>query len=195
MPEVAGIVQGAMACQDASLEDIPFRDLTIDQLFTGAKPSISGSINLDQLFQENTLDFFVFLSTASSVVGIPSQASHAVGDTFMSSVAERRRRTGLAASIIHCGPLLGDHGACEELDGAVIGDATMQQAGFVGTSEEAFRELFSQAILAGRPGSNASIELVSGLTPIHRQANIKPVWEAQALMSHLVVGENETGTG
>lgn len=191
MPEFGGIVQGAMARQNGFLEDIPFRDLTLDQLFAGAKPSVQGSTNLDQLFQENTLDFFVFLSTASSVVGIPSQASYAVGDTLMTSIVERRRRNGRAASIIHYGPLLRERGACEELDGAFIGDDTMRAAGFIGTSERAFLQLFREAIIAGRPGSNTSNELVSGLAMIHRQEQLKPVWELQALMSHLVVGQKE----
>jgi hybrid polyketide synthase / nonribosomal peptide synthetase ACE1 len=89
------------------LDDVSFRDMSIDQLLKVTQPNVEGSINLTNLFTENTLDFFVFFSSAAAVVGYAGQSNYSAANLFMSGLAEQRHKCGLAASIINIGPILG----------------------------------------------------------------------------------------
>lgn len=53
------------------------------------------------------------------------------------------------------------------------------------------RVVQAEAIIAGRPGSTAHIELVSGVRIISQQEEHQPVWESWPRMSHLVQGCKE----
>lgn len=70
MPAIAGVVQGVMVLRDTAIQD-----MTLEQLLAVTKPKVEGSIYLNEIFQQNTLDFFVFFSSASSVIGNHGQAN------------------------------------------------------------------------------------------------------------------------
>ncbi|KAI1467236.1 uncharacterized protein F4812DRAFT_465308 [Daldinia caldariorum] len=187
MPEVAGVAQGAMVLQDVAIQD-----MTLEQLSAVAMPKVKGSIHLNEIFHENTLDFFVFFSSTGSVIGNHGQANYAAANTFMASLAERRRRLGLAASIIHIGPIFGVGYIARAAEGSLMGNVTLQTGGFVRTSERDLHQLFAEAIVAGRPGSTAQVELVSGVRRISQQEEHQPVWESWSRMSHFVEGHGES---
>jgi hybrid polyketide synthase / nonribosomal peptide synthetase ACE1 len=79
--------------------------MTLENFLNGTKPKVEGSLHLDGLFQENTLEFFVFFSSVVSTVGRPGQANYSAANRFMAGLAEQRRQKGLAASVIHIGPI------------------------------------------------------------------------------------------
>ncbi|KAK5992615.1 Polyketide synthase-nonribosomal peptide synthetase TwmB [Cladobotryum mycophilum] len=184
MPPIAGVAQGVMVLQDTAIQD-----MTLDQLLTVTRPKVEGSIYLNSLFQENTLDFFVFFSSASSVVGNHGQANYGAANTFMASLAEKRRRQGLAASIIDIGAIFGVGYITRMAEGSVMGETTLQTGGYVRTSEREFHQLFGEAVLAGRPGSTGPIEIVSGVRRISQREEQQPVWESWPRMSHFVIGQ------
>src|SRR4051812_18330595 len=64
MPPVAGVAQGAMVLQDTM-----FIDLDLPRLDKVLRPKVDGSILLDELFPENTLDFMVFFSSMAAMTG------------------------------------------------------------------------------------------------------------------------------
>ncbi|TVY36833.1 Hybrid PKS-NRPS synthetase [Lachnellula subtilissima] len=181
MPQIAGVTQGAMV-----LDDTPFRDLTLHTLLKTTAPKVEGSMNLDNLFQENTLDFFVFFSSVVSVLGRPGQANYSAANMFMCSLAEQRRQKGLAASIIHIGAIFGV-GYTSQLDRKLFTKVSMRSSALVPISQRDFYQLFAEAVKAGRPGSSSStIELFSGSKRINPHDDDQPVWATEPLMSHFI---------
>ncbi|RYP69621.1 hypothetical protein DL769_005241 [Monosporascus sp. CRB-8-3] len=182
MPAIAGVAQGVMV-----LQDIAIQDMTLEQLLQVTKPKVEGSVYLNELFQENTLDFFVFFSSASSVIGNNGQANYAAANTFMASLAEQRRRHGLAASVIDIGPVFGVGYIARAAEGSVISNVALQAGAFVRTSERDFHQLFGEAVLAGFPGSTANVELVSGVRRVSQREERQPVWISWPRMSHFIL--------
>ena len=168
------------------LDDTAIHAMTVDNFLRGTKPKIEGSVHLNDLFQENTLDFFVFFSSVVSVIGRPGQSNYSAANAFMTSLAEQRRRRGLAASIIHIGPIYGV-GYAAQLEKPIYSRAAFRSTAMIPTCERDFYQLFAEAVIAGRPGSSwNTIELFSGARRISKYDRDRPVWEAEPLMSHFV---------
>lgn len=181
MPPIAGVAQGVMVLEDKALQD-----MTLEQLLAVTKPKVDGSIYLNDLFLETPLDFFIFFSSVSTVVGNHGQANYAAANSFMTSLAEQRRRRGLAASVIDIGPIAGIGYISRAFQDASLSSITMRTSGFASTSERDFHQLFGEAVLAGRPGATGPIELVSGLRRVGAQEEHQPVWYSWPRMSHLI---------
>lgn len=168
------------------LEDTAIRAMTVDNFLRGTRPKVEGSVHLNDLFLENTLDFFVFFSSIVSVIGRPGQSNYSAANAFMTSLAEQRRRRGLAASIIHIGPIYGI-GYAAQLEKPIYSRAAFRSTAMIPTCERDFYQLFAEAVIAGRPGSSwNTIELFSGARRISKHDLDRPVWEAEPLMSHFV---------
>ncbi|KAF4629401.1 hypothetical protein G7Y89_g8750 [Cudoniella acicularis] len=181
MPLIGGVAQGAMVMSDASIED-----MTLDTLWESTKPKVDGSIHLNDLFQENTLDFFVFFSSVVSVIGRPGQANYSAANMFMCSLAEQRRQRGLAASIIHIGPISGV-GYIVQQEKLLFDKIRLRSSALVPISERDFYQLFAEAVIAGRSGSvRGTIELLNGVRTVSRHDHDQPVWEAEPLMNHFI---------
>lgn len=150
------------------------------------RPKVEGSIHLNDLFQGKTLEFFIMFSSAVSMVGNHGQANYSAANLFMSSLAAKRRSRGLAASVMHIGPIFGvGYIAQQSAEGNTTFSRTNTRLGtFVGTSENDFHELFAEAVLAGSPGSTAPTELLSGIRRVGINEEKKPIWESDPLMSH-----------
>jgi hybrid polyketide synthase / nonribosomal peptide synthetase ACE1 len=61
---ITGVVNGAIMLQDTSIVDI-----TVEIINKVTKPKVNGSRYLDELFFNNTLDFFVLFSSLATVFG------------------------------------------------------------------------------------------------------------------------------
>ncbi|GAP92219.1 putative polyketide synthase [Rosellinia necatrix] len=189
MPPIGGVAQGAMV-----LQDTPLRDMTLDILHSVMRPKVEGTIYLDQLFQDNTLDFFVLFSSATSVNGNAGQSAYTAANLFMTALAEQRRQRGLSASVIHIGPIFGIGYIAQALDETTIfAETTMRSGGYIATSEYDFHQLFAEAILAGRPGSIAPIEILTGLHQIEHNAESLPMWESSPIMNHFTHNHGSLG--
>ncbi|KAF7865953.1 hypothetical protein EAF04_006117 [Stromatinia cepivora] len=181
MPPIAGVTQGSMV-----LEDTPIRDTTLENLLRGTRPKVEGSIHLNDIFQENTLDFFIFFSSVVSTIGRPGQANYSAANMFMSGLAEQRRQKGLAASVIHIGAIYGV-GYASQLDRMIYSRAAFRSTALIPTSERDFYQLFAEAVIAGRPNSaHKSIDLLNGTRRIGPDDQDRPVWESEPFMSHFI---------
>ncbi|KAI9695814.1 MAG: putative PKS/NRPS-like protein biosynthetic cluster [Bogoriella megaspora] len=189
MPIIAGVAQGAMV-----LEDTTIQNMTLEQLLAVTRPKVEGSMHLNDIFQENTLDFFVFFSSVSSVIGNHGQANYGAANTFMVSLAEQRRRRGLAGSVINIGFIIGVGLLTRMMESSNMVKTLTGHGGFVPTSERDFHQLFGEAVLAGRPGSTAPISLVSGLRKTTQLEEHSPAWESWPQMSHFVVTREKATT-
>lgn len=157
--------------------------MSLESLQKVLRPKVDGSLHLDSLFQDSTgsgaLDFFVFFSSVGSIPGNLGQSNYAAANLFMASLAEKRRRRGLAASIMHIGPILG------------VGYVTQQKVAMeglsqisMGISEQDFLHHFAEAVVAGRPGSGSSapLEITAGLA----RTTPSPDLDVSPLVSHYV---------
>lgn len=98
MPPIAGVCNAAMI-----LSDKFFIDMTVDELNNTLAPKVYGTENLDSIFLDVPLVFFVCLSSVATTIGNIGQANYHAANVFMTSLVAPRRARGLAASVIHVG--------------------------------------------------------------------------------------------
>ncbi|KAM7196179.1 hypothetical protein V8F33_006291 [Rhypophila sp. PSN 637] len=150
MPPVGGICQGAMV-----LDDVSIGDMTLENFLKVTRPKVQGSLNLDELFvaRDEQLDFFIFFPSVGSMTGQPGQANYAAANMFMTALAEKRRRCGQVASVMHIGPILGaGYITRQGLDSALtLNNSTKSiMQGWFPITEKDFFQHFAEAILAGQ---------------------------------------------
>lgn len=75
MPPIGGVANGAMV-----LSDKLFADMSYDSFQKVLKPKVDGSMNLDEVFANDDLDFFILFSSISAVTGQRSQANYAAAN-------------------------------------------------------------------------------------------------------------------
>ncbi|CAG9986854.1 unnamed protein product [Clonostachys byssicola] len=183
LPQVAGICQGAMV-----LEDVAVGNMSIDSMLKVTRPKVLGSIHMDELFQTDDLEFFILFSSVSSILGNIGQANYGAGNMFMSSLAERRRRRGLSASVMHIGPISGAGYISDRGLDSHFHKMSLRKAASL-MSERDFFQHFAEAVMAGRPESN-SPDITSGLARVESAREIGP------LLSHMVIqqaSQEDTG--
>ncbi|RYP10842.1 hypothetical protein DL764_000394 [Monosporascus ibericus] len=188
LPPIAGVAQGAMV-----LDDTPIRNMNKESMLKVTRPKVEGSIHLNDLFQEDTLDFFIFFSSVTVVIGNIGQSNYTTANAFMTSLARQRRDRGLAASIINIGPVLGvGYIAQKDLDRT----AAFERSGaYVYLAEQDVHQLFGEAVAAGRPFSSLPIEITTGVRRISAAEEFKPLWASDPMMSHFVKNSESSGAG
>lgn len=102
MPAIKGAVQCAAVIADAVWETMSYEDWT-----AATRPKMLGSLNLHNVLPLE-MDFFIFLSSASGVIGNRGQANYAAGNCFQDALARYRTSIGLKNSVsIDLGPVMG----------------------------------------------------------------------------------------
>lgn len=183
MPPIVGVANAALVVRDH-----PFDSMLVEDLEAVFKPKVVGSQNLDNLFFSTPLDFFILFSSIASVVGKPGQSSYNAANLFMSTLAKRRRKRGLAASVMHFGMLLG-FGYIHGQTGPTI-EARFRQDDLPAIPEPDFHAIFAQAVLSGRPESNLDPEITAGLG-----TEIDTPWRAMSRFIHCRIrGEYKHGS-
>ncbi|HQX50148.1 MAG TPA: SDR family NAD(P)-dependent oxidoreductase, partial [Planctomycetaceae bacterium] len=104
-PPLAGVVHGAAVLDDAS---IPTMDM--ERFLRVFNPKAEGAWNLHQATAAvgAELDFFLMLSSISSVLGLFGQVNYAAANYFQDSLAHYRRQRGLPGTSVNLG-VLGDY--------------------------------------------------------------------------------------
>ena len=101
-PPLAGVVHGAALLDDAS---IPNMDMAcFERVFA---PKAQGAWNLHEatVAAGADLDFFLMLSSISSVLGLVGQVNYATANFFEDSLAQLRQQQGLPGTSINLGVL------------------------------------------------------------------------------------------
>ncbi|RYP90585.1 hypothetical protein DL770_003295 [Monosporascus sp. CRB-9-2] len=156
MPPIGGVVNGAMV-----LSDVLFADMTFEAMTRVLEPKVAGTKNLDDLFRGPELDFFVMFSSVSAVAGYRGQANYAAANMFMAGLATRRRREGLAASVLDIG-MLTEIGYVARA-GRALEEYLRKKNHCLPISEPDFHQMFAESVVAGRPNSKHQPEIVTGL--------------------------------
>ena len=100
LPPLRGIVHAAMVLDDGIV-----RHMSADSFRQVIAPKMLGAWNLHELTQDLALDFFVLYSSITTYLGNPGQANYVAANLFLESLAEYRRKQGLAASFAAWGPI------------------------------------------------------------------------------------------
>ena len=160
MPPVAGVMNAAMVLRDRIFHRMPWEDFA-----AVLGPKIEGSRNLDQVFGDEQLDFFICFSSTTSIVGSIGQSAYAAANHFMASLVEQRRQRGLAGTVLHIAILTGfgyifrqDSEHADTIYKAILPRFERQ-------SEIDLHEMLAEAIICGRPSPHQSPELITGIRP------------------------------
>ncbi|KAI9783832.1 MAG: Type I Iterative PKS [Geoglossum umbratile] len=186
LPKIAGVANGALVLRDKALADT---DLETFQLTT--KPKVEGTIYLNQLFSENTLDFFIPFSSVMAITGNIGQMSYSAANCFMKAVVAQRRRRGLAGSVIDISRVVGvgyvdrKSGGYEGLTEAQA-ERLLNRSGTLPMSESDLHQLFAEAVLAGRPNSGQNPEIITGLRTHTIEESGKSFWGSDVKFSHFI---------
>ncbi len=99
LPPLAGVMHLAGVLDDAL---IPQQSL--ERFRTTLRPKAIGAHHLHRLTRDDDLDFFIMYSSASAVLGSPSQANYACANAFLDGLVAHRRSQGLPATAANFGP-------------------------------------------------------------------------------------------
>ncbi|CAI6236720.1 unnamed protein product [Periconia digitata] len=156
LPPVAGVAHGAMV-----MRDNPIRNLTFHDTQTVFGPKVQGSINLDSIFCNTALDFFIYFSSLTGVIGNAGQANYTAANRFLCGMARERRQRGLAATAIDLGMINSIGYVAREL--SLEAQNVHYDYGFLLSSEHDLFSIFAEAIISGRPDSGLPSEIICGL--------------------------------
>lgn len=179
MPQVVGVAQGAMILRDSMFDGLTFENLT-----TVLDPKVTGTQLLDELFYDAPLDFFIVMSSLTSVVGNSGQSNYTAANMFMVALAEQRRKRGVVGSSIAISALIGIGYVerSEDFTGEYF-----EKIGYRNISENDLHQLFAEAIIVGRPGCNESSEIATGLEPFYPERVAKAQFFDDIRFNHFIL--------
>ncbi|KAM3444039.1 hypothetical protein NHJ13734_001638 [Beauveria thailandica] len=188
MPPIAGVANGALV-----MEDSLFMDLTFEKMMRALGPKVDGSRYLDELFDQDSLDFFILYSSLVSIAGNTGQIAYAVANSFMVGLAHHRRRRGLAASVIN---LTGVSGV-----GFITrtGHNILERSKALGydiISESDYCYIFAEAVLASPSHAPRGPEVSSSLRYVDvANDKVVPPWAYDAKFGHYLLDRSAPATG
>jgi len=98
-PQLGGIIHAAGVLDDGSLQQLNW-----SRFQPVLAPKVSGAWQLHHQTLGQSLDFFVFFSSSTALLGTPGQANHAAANAWLDALAQHRRAAGLPAVSINWGP-------------------------------------------------------------------------------------------
>lgn len=103
---IAGVIHAAGELRDAIITN-----QTAESFTTVWNTKVVGAMALDNYARSHdwALDFFIFFSSATTLLGNPGQSNYVAANMALEAVAYRRKVDGLAATVIGWGPV-GDVG-------------------------------------------------------------------------------------
>lgn len=190
MPEIAGVANAALV-----LEPGIFANLSAESIAKQMKPKVYGTAHLDDEFKNTNLDFFISFGSLATVCGNAGQPIYHAGNAFMMSLVEKRRRRGLAASILNFGMLVdvgyvarSDRSTGSNIEEWLRVDLT------TALSESDFHHVFLQGIAQGNPRTSTG-EVIMGFEMFLDVGQPRPRWTELPLFSHMVRVSNASQTG
>jgi hybrid polyketide synthase / nonribosomal peptide synthetase ACE1 len=179
-PPTAGVAHGAMLLKDTAIFD-----MTIETMNTVLRPKVEGARNLDEIFSQDTLDFFVMFSSLASVFGNHGQSNYTAANLYLNSLAKQRRQRGLVGSVIAVGAIMGIGYMAREVSQSALDQ--ISKAGFLWMSERDLHQVFAEGVLAGRDASGPNPEIITGLRVVNRPEDIIMPWVTNPMFQHCVL--------
>lgn len=187
MPQVGGVVNGAMVMREKV-----FEDMSIEEFNDVLSPKVQGTVNLDQVFG-NDLDFFVLLSSTSSVLGVPGLANYGAANTFMHTFTQQRRKRGLASSVLDIS-ILTEHGYVARSAAKHDAAEMSRRYNVLSLSDADFYNMFAEAIYAGCRSLENDAQITSGIGSWRissgdgesERQEMMPLWYNQPRLSYFM---------
>ncbi|KAF3759881.1 hypothetical protein M406DRAFT_269792 [Cryphonectria parasitica EP155] len=193
-PPIAGVAHGANILSDAL-----FSRTTIDEMTRTLRPKIDGANNLDDIFRDDDLDFFVLFSSVSSLAGNIGQSAYVAGNGYLNGLARQRRKRGLAASAFDIGRVVG-LGVIETVEQHVVDQ--LLALGLPPLGEADLQQAFAETILMGYPNpeDQRGVPHAVVTTTVRRfsddeDGEVKGPWFSSPLFSHLITESAGIGLG
>ncbi|KAH9844660.1 Hybrid NRPS-PK synthetase [Teratosphaeria destructans] len=193
LPAIGGVCNGALVLQDQL-----FLDMKADALNEVFAPKVDGTLFLNEIFTDSSIDFFISFSSTSSIMGNAGQSNYNAASLFQAALAEQRRARGLPASVLTLGIVV-DVGYIAQRGPRFLAKLNNIEY-YVFISESDVHTIFAEAVAASKPcGSEDTVEIVSGIKPFAYNASTKrfPPWFRNPRFSHFVreVAEEDTDEG
>lgn len=100
MPVLKGIIHSAAVLRDAT-----FKNMDKERFESVYMPKVMGAWNFHLATDGLPIDFFLMLSSISSVFGLPGQSNYSAANNFLDRLAKYRQQRGLAACSVNLGVL------------------------------------------------------------------------------------------
>ena len=137
MPPIRGVIQAAMVIKNSFFQNMTFADYN-----ASIQPKVRGTWNLHHRLPQDTLDFFILLSSAVGIIGNASQAAYAAASTFQDAFASYRTKLGLPAISLDLG-MIDDVGYVAENSSV---QQSLEKLGFEGVKEAELMAMLHSAI-------------------------------------------------
>jgi NAD(P)-dependent dehydrogenase (short-subunit alcohol dehydrogenase family)/acyl carrier protein len=99
LPPLAGVAHLAGVLNDALLPE-----QNLERFRKTLGPKAYGAHHLHRLTMDDDLEFFILYSSASAVLGSPSQSNYATANALVDGLVAQRRAQGLPATAVNFGP-------------------------------------------------------------------------------------------
>ncbi|KAL2021874.1 hypothetical protein VTK56DRAFT_6469 [Thermocarpiscus australiensis] len=183
LPPVGGVVNGAMV-----LEDRVFSQMTPETLHKVMDPKTVGSRNLDQVFDDPEMDFFIMTSSFAAVGGHAGQSNYAAANMYMNGLAASRRQRGLPGSVLNIGVIYGLGSLHREKNDVY---KWLEREGYPPISERDIHQMFLEAIAAGKPVPGQVYDITTGLRRF--DVNTPTLhWHKDPRFSHFTLREEDS---
>lgn len=177
------------------LKDTLFSKMSVETMQAVLGPKIDGTRNLDEVFYDDALDFFILFSSSACVIGNSGQSNYAAANGYLNGIAKQRRKRGLAASAMDIGRVAGI-GYVE-----TAGQAVMQQLtrfGLMAINEPELHQMFAETVLTGypKPEDQSGIPdaiVTTGIRTIRDDEDIQGPWFDNPLFSHCIIESSGVG--
>ncbi|KAI0520879.1 polyketide synthase PksB [Xylaria bambusicola] len=186
MPEIAGVMNGAMILQDGL-----FDTMTYEQFQKVIRPKVEGTKLLDELFYSTPLDFFIVTSSITAITGLTGQSNYSAANTFMTAMMYQRKKRGVAGSSMDI-PAVAGVGYAAQGDNFDFG--YFSSIGYITISEHDFRTLFAEAIISGRPNCPEQAEVITGVNYVPVDVQVKEAHRRDVKFSHFIIKEDHNAT-
>lgn len=181
MPEVGGLINGAMV-----LDDRVFSQMTVETWNRVLRPKTVGSQNLDTVFSDLDLEFFIMTSSFAAIGGHPGQCNYAAANMYMNGLAASRRQRGLTGSVLNIGVIYGLGLLQREKEELYIG---LEREGYPPISERDIHHMFLEAIVAGRPNTSEPFDITTGLKRFIWGSSNPLHWHQDPRFSHFTLDD------
>ncbi len=114
LPPLKGVIHSAAVLNDATL-----MNTDTERFMKVFRPKVLGAWNLHQATEQTDLDFFLSLSSISSLFGLPGQSNYSSANNFLDRLAQHRQSLGLAGSSVNLG-VLGTYAGMSKEGGNVL---------------------------------------------------------------------------
>ncbi|KAL9018352.1 MAG: hypothetical protein Q9185_004321 [Variospora sp. 1 TL-2023] len=161
---IKGAIHAALTLRDCLYENMSFEDFNMT-----VKARVDGVVNLHTALETCSLDFFLTLSSWTSVIGTPTQSNYLASNSFMDAFACHRQSLGLPATSLSLSQIL-DVGVVNSTPKYQI---ALEKYGLYGNSGADFLDYCDSAISGGH-GSQTHNEIQQSSSDGHLLAGVEP---------------------